>query len=881
VGLEGWRAGIKDPVGTLPLSSPCIRFEKSRFFKVMTTGSTPPRVVAVLGPTNTGKTHYAIERMAGHASGMIGFPLRLLARENYDRVVKLKGKTAVALVTGEEKIVPPRARYFLCTVESMPLDRPVDFLGVDEIQMAADPERGHVFTDRMLRARGLHETILIGAETIGPLIHRLVPDVEFMSRPRLSKLTYAGQKKLTRLPRRSAVVGFSASQVYELAELLRRRRGGTAVVLGALSPRTRNAQVEMYQAGEVDYLVATDAIGMGLNMDVDHVAFSAVVKFDGRHHRRLAPAELAQIAGRAGRHMNDGSFGTTAALEALDPEVIEAIENHRFPAVESIFWRNPELDFKSPARLLRALERPPRDPALIRARIAEDQRALAELARDPEVIERATSPARVRLLWDVCQIPDFRKIMAESHARLIKRLYMFLSDGEEKLPADWVAKQIARADRTEGDIETLTGRIADIRTWTYVSHRADWLADAAHWQERARAIEDKLSDALHERLTQRFVDRRSALLVRRLADGAELAGAVTASGEVLVEGQYVGRLNGFRFEPDVTAGREDGKALIAAANRALRVAIERRVAALEAAQDKAFAFNDEGRIVWEGDAVAHLKPAARALAPAVEPLSSDLLEGALRERIGARIGRWLSGLIAQRLALLVTAEAHSPDGPARGLVFQLVEALGALPRRKAADLLASLQPAQRKALAALGIRIGQETIFFPALQQPAAIRLRRLLWAAHSGEKAPRFDPKATAIRAKAETPESFYLACGYRRINGIAVRAERLERLADKARKSARQGAFAATPELRAIVGCEEGEVEAVLRFLGYRPCPAEEGESGAAGGVTGDVTYERARRQAKRPAKTVRARKKKKARPAASPDSPFAGLRDLVRSK
>jgi len=848
----------------------------------MTTGSPPPRVLAVLGPTNTGKTHYAIERMAGHASGMIGFPLRLLARENYDKVVKLKGRAAVALVTGEEKIVPPRARYFLCTVESMPLDRPVDFLGVDEVQMAADPERGHVFTDRLLRARGLHETILIGAETIAPLIRRLVPEAEFTSRPRLSKLSYAGHRKLTRLPRRSAVVGFSAANVYELAELLRRRRGGTAVVLGALSPRTRNAQVDMYQAGEVDYLVATDAIGMGLNMDVDHVAFSAVVKFDGRHHRRLAAAELAQIAGRAGRHMNDGSFGTTAALEGLDPEVIEAIENHRFPAVETIFWRNPDLDFKSPARLLRSLERPPRDAALIRARAAEDQRALAELAGDAEVAGRAANPARVRLLWDVCQIPDFRKIMAETHARLVKRIYMFLSAGEERLPADWVAKQIARADKTEGDAETLTGRIADIRTWTYVAHHAEWLADAAHWQERARAIEDKLSDALHDRLTQRFVDHRAAVLVRSLADNAELIGAVTAKDEVLVEGQFVGRLRGFRFEPDVTAAREDAKALIAAANRALRAAIEDRVAALETAPDKAFRFDEDGRIRWRGDAVARLRPSARAIAPEVEPLASDLLDGALRERVGARAARWVAAQIADRLSALTRAEAEPPAGPARGLVYQLVEALGALPRHKAADLIAGLQPAQRKALAALGIRIGQETVYVPALQRPAAVRLRRLLWAAHAGRPAPLLNASALSLPTAPDTPEAFYLACGYRVIDGAAIRAEALEKLADLARRRARQGAFAATPELRAVVGCAEAEIEAVLRFLGYRASKPTDGDGGAAERAA--VTYDRARRRDKRPATSApgkKARTGKKPRPAANPDSPFAGLRDLVRSK
>jgi len=834
----------------------------------MNIGKPTARVLAVLGPTNTGKTHYAIERMLAHASGMIGFPLRLLARENYERVVRLKGKAAVALVTGEEKIVPPHARYFLCTVESMPLDRPVEFLAVDEIQMAADPERGHVFTDRLLRARGLGETILIGAETIGPLIRRLVPEAEFMARPRLSTLSYAGHKKLVRLPRRSAIVGFSAARVYELAELMRRRRGGTAVVLGALSPRTRNAQVEMYQAGEVDYLVATDAIGMGLNMDVDHVAFSEIVKFDGRHHRRLDTSELAQIAGRAGRHMNDGSFGTTARLESFEAETVTAIENHRFPALETIFWRNPDLDFKSPTRLLRSLHASPRNRALVRARTAEDQRALAELVRDEEVVSRAGGPAAVRLLWDVCQVPDFRKIMVETHARLIKRLFLFLTAPEEKLPADWVAKQIDRADQTQGDIEALTGRIADIRTWTYVSHRSDWIDDAEHWQARARAIEDKLSDALHERLTQRFVDRRAAVLVRRLADGDSLAGAVTHDGDVLVEGEFIGRLRGFRFEPDVTAAREDGKALTAAANRALREAIEGRIAALEASPDKAFSIDEESRILWQGEPVARLAKGLTAIAPLAEPMTSDLLEGTMRARIGARIGRWLVDRIAARLPALVAAEAEPLTGPARGLVYQLVEGLGALPRRRVADLVRALTQAQRKAIAKLGVRIGQENVFFPALQRPPAIRFRRLLWAVHEERPAPRFDPKAGWLQIRPGVSPSFYLACGYCAVGALAVRIDRLEKLADVVRKLARQGSFTPTPALLSIVGCGASEIGEILAFLGYRS--ASDGDGTA---------YAARPRGAKGAAR--RSRSKGKRGPRTNPDSPFAGLSDLVKLK
>ncbi|MEE2969045.1 MAG: helicase-related protein, partial [Pseudomonadota bacterium] len=524
-----------------------------------------PRVTAVLGPTNTGKTYLAIERMLDHETGMIGFPLRLLARENYDKVVKIKGRRHVALVTGEEKILPPSAKYFICTVESMPLDREVQFLAVDEVQMCADPERGHVFTDRMLHARGSVLTMLLGADTMRRLLRKMVPEAEFISRPRLSQLAYVGPRKISRLLRRSAIVAFSANEVYAIAELLRRQRGGSAVVLGALSPRTRNAQVAMYQAGEVDYLVATDAIGMGLNMNVDHVAFRSLKKFDGRVHRRLTTSEMAQIAGRAGRHLSNGSFGPLAELGPFDEDVVEAIENHQFPPLTSLQWRNARLDFNSLRALRNSLDQSPPRPELIRARIADDHRSLTALARNAEIAALAVHPEAIRILWDVCQIPDFRKTIDEAHTRLLARIYTYLMRPQARLPTDWIADQMARLDRPDGDIDTLMARIAHVRTWTYVSHRADWIDDAAHWQDRARTIENRLSDALHERLTQRFVDRRATALIRARGK-QDLFAVVEPDGSLSVEGQHVGRLEGLRFHPDETGTGEERKALMAAAN---------------------------------------------------------------------------------------------------------------------------------------------------------------------------------------------------------------------------------------------------------------------------------------------------------------------------
>src|SRR5262245_20572255 len=542
-------------------------------------------VTAVLGPTNTGKTHLAIERMLGHQSGLIGLPLRLLAREVYDKIVARTGADAVALVTGEEKIKPERPRYYVCTVEAMPRGVDVDFLAIDEVQLAADPERGHVFTDRLLHARGREETLLLGAQTMRQTIAELIPGANFISRPRLSKLTYAGEKKITRLPARTAVVAFSASEVYAIAELMRRQRGGAAVVLGALSPRTRNAQVALYQSGDVDFLVATDAIGMGLNLDVDHVAFAGVRKYDGQVHRELTPAELAQIAGRAGRHMNDGTFGVTGTVQGFASDLVERLETHTFDNVKSLQWRSRDLDFRSLDQLRDSLRRVPDEPRLARARIADDTAALESVSADPAVAAMATNPEAVARLWDVCQVPDYRKISSQDHADLVATLYKFLMGPSGRIPVDWFANQVAFADRTDGDIDTLANRIAHIRTWTFVSNRGDWLDDPEHWQGRTRAIEDTLSDALHECLTQRFIDRRTSALMRGLKEKDGLVADIAQDGAVQVENHYVGRLQGFRFFPDTQAEGIHGKAARTAAAQVLAKELAMRARRVSAAKN--------------------------------------------------------------------------------------------------------------------------------------------------------------------------------------------------------------------------------------------------------------------------------------------------------
>lgn len=813
------------------------------------TVSTPPasvrarNVTALLGPTNTGKTHLAIERMLGHATGLIGLPLRLLAREVYDKVVARVGPAEVALITGEEKIKPPSPRYHVCTVEAMPLDVAADFLAVDEIQLAADAERGHIFTDRLLHARGRQETLLLGAATMRDVVRELLPGANHISRPRLSKLTYAGQKKLSRLPRRSAVVAFSAGDVYAIAELVRRQRGGAAVVLGALSPRTRNAQVALYQSGDVDFLIATDAIGMGLNLDVDHVAFAATRKFDGQQHRELTAAEIGQIAGRAGRHMNDGTFGVTGRVAPFEAELVRRLENHDFEAVKTLQWRSRDLDFASLDRLRESLRAAPSDRRLMRARIVDDVAALETVSLDPKVREMATSPAAVRLLWDVCQIPDYRKISVAAHAELVATVYKFLMGERGHIPEDWFAKQVALAARTDGDIDTLANRIAHIRTWTFVSHRSDWLEHAEHWQERTREIEDLLSDALHECLTQRFVDRRTSTLMRRLRDKDELYAEIASDGALAVEQHFVGRLQGFHFVPDPQAEGIHGKAARNAAARILARELAERADRLAAAPDSELALSRSGAVIWAGEEVARLERGETALRPSFKLIADDQLSGPDREKAVKRIGAWLQGHIGERLKPLVElAAADDISGLARGIAFRLTETLGLLKRELVAQEVRALDQEARAQLRRYGVRFGAFNIFIPALLKPAAADLSLLLWALHAGAEhgiSPQNLPEPprqglTSAPADPLLPEAYYRAAGFHLCGSRVVRVDMLERLADMIRPlvawradgdgasapagATGDGGFRIQPDMMSIVGCSGEDFASVLRALGFR---------------------------------------------------------------
>src|SRR6195952_3374546 len=798
-------------------------------------------VTAVLGPTNTGKTHLAIERMLAHSSGVIGLPLRLLAREVYNKVADRAGVDAVALITGEEKIKPPHARYWVSTVEAMPRDLDVAFMAIDEIQLGADFERGHVFTDRMLNYRARDETMILGAATMRPMVEKLLPGAHIITRPRLSMLTYAGEKKLTRLPSRSAIVAFSADEVYAIAELIRRQRGGAAVVLGSLSPRTRNAQVALYQNGDVDYLVATDAIGMGLNLDVNHVAFASDRKYDGYQFRRLNPSEFAQIAGRAGRATRNGTFGTTGRCEPFEPELVNQLQNHIFEPVKVLQWRNSKLDFSSIAALQVSLAEVPRHHALTRAPIAEDLRVLDHAARDVDVRDVAHGKDAVEKLWDACQIPDYRRIAPAAHAELVVTIFNFLMQ-RGRIPDAWFGAQIAQADRTDGDIDTLSGRIAQIRTWTFLANRPDWLSDPDHWQGISRELENKLSDALHERLTERFVDRRTSVLMRRLRENTMLNTEIGKTGEVVVEGHVIGRLEGFTFAPDAAQAGSDAKALQATAQKALAGEIDSRAEKLSKAPDDQFLLASDGTIRWTGDAVPKLVAADDVLHPRVRIISDERLTGAPRDAVQTRLDLWLKTHIEKLLGpLFDLAKAEDITGIARGIAFQLIEALGVLERQKIAAEMKDLDQPSRSSLRKYGVRFGAYHIYVPALLKPAARALALLLWA----QKQDNVDMSAlsTAQHLAGSGRTSFpvdklldrdaYRILGYRQCGERAVRVDILERLADLIRPalswreaspgSKPAGPFAApgfvVPQaMTSLTGSAGEDFASVLRALGYR---------------------------------------------------------------
>jgi ATP-dependent RNA helicase SUPV3L1/SUV3 len=818
----------------------------------------PPQspIKAVLGPTNTGKTHLAVERLCAHSSGVMGFPLRLLAREIYDRVVAIKGPKEVALITGEERIEPTGARWYLCTAESMPVDREFSFAALDEAQLGADPERGHIFTDRMLHVRGRDETMILGSESLRPMIRKLLPDAEIITRPRFSTLSYAGAKKLSRLPPRSAIVTFSVEQVYAVAELLRRLRGGAAVVMGALSPRTRNAQVAMFQAGEVDYLVATDAIGMGLNLDVQHIAFAGLSKFDGHRTRRLMVSEMAQIAGRAGRHQRDGTFGTVAgaAGEFTDEEVLQ-IEAHQFPALDWMYWRDGRPRTDDLATLIADLEAKPEEPPLRAAPQAIDLAVLKRLADMHDVRERLSGPATVARLWEVASLPDFRQMGEEHHSRFVAALWQHMAGGGV-LPHSYVASEISRLDTIQGDIDTISARIAAVRTWTYIAHRADWVADPYAMTERTKALEEKLSDALHDALRQRFVDRRTSMLLKKGAGASnDLPVFVDSENNVLVDGEVIGTLDGFAFRVDSTARVGEQKLLLAAAERHLTAYLKSKVKTLIMSNDQEFSLgrDSDGKpaLLWNGSVLGHLAKGRTLLQPLFKPVRAVAgLEGDDLRAIVEKAEGWVQLQLAKHMgglmALNQLAADAATDGVVRALAARLADSGGIAGRAFLSDTLTALPKEARGAARKAGIIFGALDVYHHAVLKPAAAKWRTALFSALLDKPMPELPPES-AVHLK-EWNFASIADCrnaGYRKIGDEYVRIDLVERVLKKAHEARGDTLeFAMDVAFATSLGLGEDTLDALMRDGGFRrvkePAPESMAEAAAVEPVVEETVAE-----------------------------------------
>ena len=802
-------------------------------------------VKAILGPTNTGKTYYAMDRMLAHSSGVIGFPLRLLARENYDKAVSQVGISQVALVTGEEKIIPPYAKYFCCTVESMPLNREFSFVCVDEIQLAADPDRGYIFTDRILHSRGLKETVLLGAETIRPLLQKILPDVIIETRPRLSTLSYIGVKKLTRLKPRSTIVAFSVPEVYKIAELIRTKKGGAAIVMGALSPRTRNSQVDLYQNGQVDYLIATDAIGMGLNMDIDHVAFASDSKFDGNIPRYLTPPEIAQIAGRAGRSTRNGTFGVIDESLKFDEETIEQVESHSFFPLKNLWWRNTDLNFSSVNKLAKSLDKAPPFNFMRKKVGALDAICLTHLSQIDTIKAKIENEENLSLLWNICQIPDFSNTLSGMHFNLLEKTFeLLLSKG--KLDNEWIKSQITRLDRYDGEIDTLLNRIANVRTWTFITNRSNWLDETEYWQDQAKTIEDKLSDELHERLTQRFVDKKIVVLNKTLKEFNNLEAIVRIDGKVFVEGEEVGTLKGFDFIPTLSDG-ENAAPILSAARKTLPKEISRRVKELLMSDNAAFKFDNDGNILWQSNIVASLVNGENIYSPKININSSELLSDEQIKQIQLRIIEAVEGNIKSILSEAINLKDPSfqkiekkhfnnnqneeksaeeeklpiinLSGKALGIAYEVYEGLGSAKTSSLSMSINTLSDDEKTQLAKLGLRLGIETIYLPNLLKPSAIKLRALLWSVFYQNFPDHGTPPdgRVSVIMQPEANHDFLRAIGFVPLGDLALRADIAERLSALIRLEARSGRFRITDAMLSIAGSTKIQMEKILYELNY----------------------------------------------------------------
>ncbi len=787
------------------------------------------KVVAVLGPTNTGKTHYAIDRMLAHKSGVIGLPLRLLAREVYDKVCAKNGTSSVALITGEEKILPPKPSFFICTVEAMPSEKIFDFVAIDEIQLCGDPDRGYIFTERLLNARGRIETLFLGSDTMRERLKSLFKGLEFIYRPRLSELKYTGSKKISRLPPRSAVVGFSSESVYAVAEFVRRQKGGAAVVIGALSPRTRNAQVELYENGEVDYLVATDAIGMGLNLDIKHVAFSGAKKFDGRNFRYLFPNEIAQIAGRAGRNQVSGSFGVTGELRDFDPRLVELLENHTFAHIKKLNWRSNDLDFSNVNNLIISLEQIPDKLDLVKAREADDLIALKSLWGFRQVVEKISNSDGVRLLWDVCCIPDYRKISPTDHSMLLMQIFEFLSNSC-RIPDDWLHSQIENINKMDGDIDTLSKRLSFIRTWRYVANRKNWVDDPSYWQGYTREIEENLSDSLHERLKKRFIDKRTSILIKSLRQREKLVAEIRENNTIFIDGQLVGKLNGFVFELDESISSEQNKLFTQAASSALSGKIKTLSEKLYRETDREIDISDQGEFIWNKDVIAIFGKGNEILKPEIIPVISDFVPREVREQIKRRLEHFIKRKVENIFEPLFNLqEDEGITGLSRGLGFRLFESLGVIPRSVVLSEVKNIGQEDRSLLRKHGVRFGQFTIFLPALIKPAATKLRLILWSKFEGLKKVPLAPGAglVSVEIKGDEPKGYFPRAGLRAAGDRAIRIDMLERVVDLIRKEDGEVGFEPTAEMLSLTGMSHQQFSNLMGGLNYAVTESHRGNN------------------------------------------------------
>jgi len=781
------------------------------------------KITAVLGPTNTGKTHLAIETMLSFDTGMIGFPLRLLAREVYDKVINKVGQNKVALITGEEKIIPPDAKYFLCTVESMPIDKSLEFVGVDEIQMCADHERGHIFTDRLLNIRGSKLTMFMGSSTIKNIISKLNGDIEFINRKRLSKLTYNGHKKISRINRKTAIIAFSAEEVYAIAELIRRQKGGAAIVMGSLSPKTRNAQVELYQSGDVDFLVATDAIGMGINMDLDSIYFSNLKKFDGKKLRKLNLSEIGQIAGRAGRYLNDGNFGITGDCKEINSEEVDLLENHKFEEIKTLFWRNSNLNFNSSYSLIKSLEEKPQKEWLRKIYECEDEKALKYFLRDKNLANINFNNETLNLLWECCQIPDFVKKTYGNHYEVIENVFKFLSSKKGKITNEFMRLQLMKLDKLDGNVDSLSNRIANVRTWSYVSNKNNWIENQDYWIEKTKLLEDRLSDRLHEELTKTFIDKRASILARGLKQDMEFKTEILKNNDVKIDDQFIGKINGLKLELDLKKGalETDIKSLKKAARQAIGPELERRIQII--INTGLIKLNNDFKIYWNNFAIAKLTPGNDYLSPNFELIVDDTLEHEQKRKLDSFIQKWLKVKIDTVLQSLVDLKNLKDKHSAiKALAYQLYENNGVLKRDNVSDYLKNLGQNERKILRDLGVKFGRYHVFLHKLIKPEPVTIRTLLWKNYH-QKYFKLNPPTFGlnfIEDNNDQNKNFMLLCGFEKFDNFYVRIDILERLFMQIINSGTEvnKEIKLVPEMLNLLGCSKDNFKKLIKKMNYK---------------------------------------------------------------